>query len=739
MNLKRTSAAIAAAVALVACLDAGEALAQARPRVALVLGGGGAKGAAHVGVIKVLEEMRVPVDCIAGTSMGALVGGAYATGMTAAELEKLITGVRWQDTFTGVAREDRPVHRKQNDFLFTIGLEIGIKDKVRTQGGLVPSQQIEDILRGIAARSGGMRDFSNLPIPYRAVATDILKGDFVVLDRGSLGAAMRASMAVPGAFAPVEIDGRMLVDGMLVRNLPVDVGRKLCGDVVIAVSLASPPPKAEDMSNVLSVLGQAINLGTDLNERAQLATLAKDDVAVIVQMGTMGAGDFQLVPEAIPLGERTARELAPRLKRLSVSPEAYAAWRAGLGSATAAAGEIGEVVVTGTQVVNPAVIEAQIRSRAGEPYDPQKAGADANRIYGRGDYERVDYRYGEPPRRLEYHVSEKSWGPNYLLFDLSLLSDFGGDSIFSLRAEYQRRWLNSLGGEWRTMLQIGKPLGLVTEFYQPIDPAQRFFVAPAAYYGRTDTNVYSGEDALAQYRVTRYGLTLDAGVALNTWGEARLGIDVGGLSATREVGTLDFPDVHGINRGAFVGRFVYDTLNQAYFATRGSYALANAYVSSKSLGADDAYQRLSGGGQTVFSWRRAVVTASLEGGTPLGSTLPPYDQFSAGGPFRLSGLRVGQLRGQEYLIGSVNFRYRIAEITEALGSSVYAGATLEAGNVYKRLDGSSATGALFSSALYLGADTRIGPAYLAVGLSDTGQRALYLFIGSPAAGGLRSN
>jgi NTE family protein len=284
-------------------------------------------------------------------------------------------------------------------------------------------------------------------------------------------------------------------------------------------------------------------------------------------------------------------------------------------------------------------------------------------------------------------------------------------------------------------VQIGRPLGLVTEFYQPLDAAQRFFVAPAAYYNRSTTQLYDGEDAVAQYKVSRYGLTLDAGIALDTWGEARIGLDFGSLSATRDIGTLAFPDVRGVDRGAFTGRFVYDSLNQPYFATRGSYGLANVYASSKSLGADDAYQRLSGGLQTVFSWRRSVVTAGFEGGSALGSTLPNYDLMTAGGPFRLSGLRVGQLRGQEYAIGTVNFRYRVAEITEALGTSAYAGVTLEAGNVYKRLDGSQGRGALLSSALYLGADTKIGPAYFAVGFSDTGQRAVYLFFGSPAAAG----
>ncbi len=736
MNLNRVAAVALAGMALAALLlHAGAGLAQQRPKIGLVLGGGGAKGAAHVGVIKVLEEMRIPVDCIAGTSMGALVGGAYASGLNAEELEKLVTGVRWQDTFTGVAREERPVRRKQTDFLFTLGLEIGIQNKVRTAGGLVPSQQVEEILRRIAAISRNVTDFSRLPIPYRAVATDILNGDVVVLDQGDLGAAMRASMAVPGAFAPVTIGGRVLVDGMLVRNLPVDIGRKLCGDVIIAVSLASPPVKAEDMSNVLAVIGQAIALGTDLNERAQLATLGKNDVAVIVPMGTMGAGDFQLVPEAIPLGERAARALAPQLKRLSLSPQAYAEWRASLGSATALAGTVDEIRITGTETVNPAIVQAQIRTKPGDQYDAQKAAEDANRIYGRGDYERVDYRYSDPPRRLEYHVTEKSWGPNYMLFDLSLLSDLQGDAAFSIRADYQRRWLNSLGGEWRSTVQIGRPLGLATEFYQPLDAAQRFFVAPAAYYSRSTSQLYDGEDAVAQYKVTRYGLTFDAGIALDTWGEARVGIDLGSLSATVDIGTPAFPDVQGIGRGAFTGRFVFDTLDKPYFATRGSYALANVYASSKSLGADDAYQRLSGGLQTVFSWRRSVVTAGFEGGSALGSTLPNYDLFAAGGPFRLSGMRVGQLRGQEYAIGTVNFRYRVAEITEALGTSAYAGVTLEAGNVYKRLDGSQGRGALLSSALYLGADTKIGPAYFAVGFSDTGQRAVYLFFGSPAAAG----
>ncbi|HSQ02397.1 MAG TPA: patatin-like phospholipase family protein, partial [Burkholderiales bacterium] len=254
-----------------------------RPKIGLVLGGGGAKGAAHIGVIKVLEEMRIPVDCIAGTSMGAIVGAAYATGMSAHELETVITAVEWKDILASAPRQEVPVHRKNLDFIFTLGLEVGMKDgSVVMPGGLVPTHQIEGLFRRIVVGAGELSNFNELPIPFRAVATDLESGAMQVFDRGDLSVAMRASMAVPGAFAPVDYQGRLYVDGMLVRNLPVDVARKMCADVVIAVPVGNPAATRESLGTLLGVAGQALNIAIAANENEQLATLTPKDVSIPV-------------------------------------------------------------------------------------------------------------------------------------------------------------------------------------------------------------------------------------------------------------------------------------------------------------------------------------------------------------------------------------------------------------------------------------------------------------------------
>ena len=292
-----------------------------RPRIGLVLGGGGAKGGAHIGVIKVLEEMHIPIDCIAGTSMGSIVGAAYASGDSATELEQVVTSINWRQVLATVPRADIPYHRKSLDAYFTNGIETGFKNgSVTAPGGLVPTHQIEGLFRKIVASAGGVSDFNKLPIPFRAVSTDLESGDVVVFDNGDLAQAMRASMAVPGVFAPVEANGHIYADGMLVRNLPVDVARQTCADVVIVVPLSNPDPPRSSLKSLLGVAGQAMNIAIEANERAQLATLTDRDVEIKVVLKDISSGDFDKVPDAIPIGEAAARAAAPQLARYSISP-----------------------------------------------------------------------------------------------------------------------------------------------------------------------------------------------------------------------------------------------------------------------------------------------------------------------------------------------------------------------------------------------------------------------------------
>lgn len=705
-----------------------------RPRIGLVLGGGGAKGAAHIGVIKVLEEMRIPVDCIAGTSMGSIVGAAYATGMPAQQLEQIITAVKWKEILASAPRQEIPVHRKSQDFVFTMGLELGVKaGALVPPGGIVPTHQIDALLRRIVAGAGNASDFDALPIPFRAVATNLETGAMTVFDRGDLAMAMRASMAVPGAFAPVEYDGQLHVDGMLVRNLPVDVARSACADVVIAVPVGSPPRPREMLGSLFAVAGQAMDIAIDANEKAQLATLGEGDVAIPVVLDGIGSVDFAKVPDAIPIGEEAARRVADALSRYRLPPGEYAEWRTGLVKAAAGpAVRIDELRLTGFEATNPEVARTFIRSRAGDPYDPQKADADATRLVGRGDYSAVSYGIDNADGRnvLTLKATEKPWGPNYLLSDINLSTDFRGDTAWGLRMDYERRWLNSLGGEFRTALQFGRPNFFGAEFYQPLDLGQRFFVAPSVFANQTLAYLYGSGGRIAQLDSRRYGIQLDAGAALGTWGEFRAGIMRGEYTADNRIAGSPFPDPGPNALGAFTTRFIYDTLDKRMFATRGAYAIVTGHLSETGLGAEKDYRTVAFQVQKTASFGRNVWTALLRGGSDLDSDPPFYDQFKVGGLFNFSGYRVGELIGREYAFGALQLRRRVADLNETLGTGVYVGATVEVGNVFERFDAVPSRGLLAGGSVFVGIDSKVGPIYLAYGLSQGGHHALYLYVGA---------
>ena len=350
-------------------------------------------------------------------------------------------------------RDDVPDHRKSMDAAFTNGIETGYKNgTVTAPGGLVPTHQIEGLFRRIVASADGVSNFSALPIPFSAVSTDLESGAVKVFDHGDLPIAMRASMAVPGVFAPVEYKGRLYADGMLVRNLPVDVARETCADVVIAVPLGNPGRHARPQGAARG--GQSGDEHRDRSQRAaQLATLTDKDVVVKVVLPDISSGDFDKVPDAIPIGEAAARAAAPQLARYSISPEAYAQWRAGLPRINGVgAVKIDEVRLAGFSVTNPEVMRTFIRVKAGDTYDAQLAAQDTDRLVSRGDFVSVDYRLEviDGKNVLTYTATEKPWGPNYLLFDLNLSTDFHAETAWGVRTDIENRWLNSLGGELRT-------------------------------------------------------------------------------------------------------------------------------------------------------------------------------------------------------------------------------------------------------------------------------------------------
>ena len=339
-----------------------------RPRIGLVLAGGGAKGGAHVGVLKVLEEMRVPIDCIAGTSMGALVGAGYASGIPANALQEFLVEIDWKSVVGGLGQRDlQPIEQKRAGVTYSNNFELGLKDKrVVVPGGIVNTSGIEDLLRTYVARARMQSSFDRLPIPFRAVATDMITGEMVVLDKGDLATAMRASMAIPGAFAPVVTDEYILADGGMVRNIPVDVARELCADVVIVVNLVEPSAQREKLQSATQLLTRSTDVMLQANETLQLRTLTERDVRIDVAMGDIGTADFERVPDTIPLGEAATRAAADRLARLAVPEPEYLAWRQKVTASQHIEARLADVRYEGLERVNPAYLEQQAQVRAGQ-------------------------------------------------------------------------------------------------------------------------------------------------------------------------------------------------------------------------------------------------------------------------------------------------------------------------------------------------------------------------------------
>ena len=714
-----------------------------RPRVGLVLAGGGAKGGAHVGVLKVLEEMHIPIDCIAGTSMGALVGGGYASGIPAAELEKFVTGIDWKAVVGGVGRRDlETIEQKRAGATYSNEIEFGLQNKrVVLPAGIVNTSNIEDLLRSYVAASRAQADFDKLPIPYRAVATDMVSGKMVVLADGDLATAMRASMAIPGAFAPVMTDKYILSDGGMVRNIPVDVARDLCADVVIVVNLVEEEVKREKLQTATQLLGRSSDVMIVANENLQLETLTDRDVRIDVIMGDITTADFERVPETVPLGEKATREMAARLAPLAVPEAQYHAWRASVTAGQNIETRLADVQYKGMERVNPEYLKGRAQVKPGDTVDTAKISAEARRMSALQEFESVEYRLTGDPENptLEWWPQEKRWGPNYLKFDLGLYGSEDGDLGFVVYAKHTRTGLNSLGAEWRNQVQLGYFNNLSTSFYQPLDVAQRFFIEPKAFLVRSWEDVFFDNERLARYKFADRGGNFDVGVNISDDAQIRAGYLYARREATVETGSPILPEVTRDDAGLTVAA-TYDSRDTAFNPTRGvAAALEYAYIDD-SLGAELDWERLELGIGMAVPVRSDVVWMTLAGGTDLNSAMPRDRNFMLGGPGSFPGFELGELRLTDYWTASGSYLWKIKDIMSIRGQALYAGVRLEAGQVFGRLESEILPGfgddeVIYGGSLYLAGRTQAGPLTLGLGVTSTDSWSLWIAVGRPIGNG----
>jgi NTE family protein len=711
-----------------------------RPRICLVLSGGGARGMAHIGVLKVLEELKVPIDCIAGTSMGAVVGGLYASGMSAHDIDTTMRSVDWQEAFRDAPpRRDLAFRRKQDDRNFLVRLPLGVKHgKILLPKGFIQGQKLQETLRQLTLPFSNSTDFDLLPTPFRAVATDLITGNAVLMDKGDLAIALRASISAPGVFAPVESHDTLLVDGGLAENLPIDVARQMHADILIVSDVSFPLQPRAALDSALEISNQMLAILVRKDADRQRATLSAADVLIEPTLGTTSSTDFTAANSTIAAGERAARAMLAKLDGLSVGDAAHGSYLARRASREPGLPPIRFVRVDALSKRYEKTIMAEVRPLLDKPLTSAAVGERITELYGLGNFETLDYSLvthgtGEDEEAgLEIRARRKSWGPNYVRFGLNLEDDFQGNSRYNAAARFIMTELNTLGAELVTDVQIGVDQKVAAEFYQPLNASRSWFIAPSVRIEGKDLPIYTNNVEVADFRVRELEGDLDVGTTLSNWGEIRVGIHRTNGATREHFGKPDLVQSQ-YNNGELFMKFSYDRLDNVHFPRDGQTFTVQWDANRTDLGADTSFDKVQAdwlmarsiGRNTFLFWTTAGSTVAGN----IGATQLP-DFYSLGGFFNLSGLAPQSLLGPNYAITRAIYFRRVSRGGEGLFEfPVYLGMSLELGNTWEHRGDISFGSARKDGSVFIAFDTFLGPIYLGTGYDSSGTSSFSLFLG----------
>jgi NTE family protein len=706
-------------------------------KTCLVLGGGGARGAAHIGVLRVLERERIPVDCITGTSMGAIAGGLYAAGYDADAVEGVLQGIDWKDMFRDdPVREELPMRRKEDELRFLGGIELGLKNgSIALPRGMIQGQKLQLLLRRLLLSTAQLEHFDQLPIPFRSVATDIANGEKVVFADGDLAMAIRASMSVPGAFAPIRYRGRLMVDGGIVDNVPIDIARELGGTRLIVVNVAEPLLGEDKLNSPFSIANQM--LGTLMKRETDLQTGTLDpdsDVLLTPDMGDIASADFHRSAEAVQAGQRAAEAALPALRRFSVGEAEYAAFRARHRQPAFDPPLIAFLDVLRGRSRTAAYVEQRLSDTVGKPLDTRQLEKDIGLAYGDGSYERITYTVEQRDGQTGLAVQpvDKGWGPNFLRFGLRLSDDFAGRNSYQLIGEINFTGLNERGGESRNRIELGRVTGLHSEFYQPFGDAGQFYVAPYLDYRAYNFPLgvdNTANDALAEYRRSRVLGAVELGYTPNsTWRLSATG-EYGYDEARRRVGPPDLPGGISNTYGGLLLRATRDSLDDSGFPSRGTRLdLSHEFLFSSPDDTSSDVSRLSW--DTAFSrgpnrWLLGARVHSSGGDNNLLSTFG-----TLGGLGNLSGYTENQLLANQIALGRLVYYRRMTDAERLVSVPVYLGGSLEAGGIWNSREAINRDDLIGAGSVFVGVDTFLGPLFLGFGHAEGGNNSFYLSFGS---------
>ncbi len=702
-------------------------------KLVLVLSGGGARGAAHIGVLKVLEELHIAPDLIVGTSMGSIVGGLYAAGWSPEEIENLLSTIDWNAVFSDkIPRGDLSFRRKQDDRPILIQARLYFKGfKPYLPAGILGGQRLELLMDALQTESASAAHLDDLNIPFRAVAADITSGQAVVIDNTSLATAMRASMSIPGAFAPVELDGRKLVDGGSVANLPVGIAKQLGATSVIAVDISSPLIADEDeLDSFFSVFNQLNSLLTVGNRDRDVALLEDNDVLIQPDLGDISFVGFDHALEAVGIGETSAREMAETLSRFATEDDEWDEFITRQRRRPREPMTIERVRIVNTAPISDAIVRRALSLELPETYEPKTLLENLMQLHSLRYFGIIDYRIEgeEGDRELVITTPPRPSGRGSVQVGFGFSDDFDGNVGYTLSARHQLLAVNRRGGEWQNILQLGTVGLFESRFYQPFDNSMHWFFEPSIGLRRELADLWADGKPVVQYEIESVAAGLAAGRVLGRWGEVRATAFTGEVRGSPRIGDPSFP-ADQERRGGFNLGFTVDTVDQVAFPRHGVEAHAYYERSSKALGAENDTDLAAAHVGYSLSFGNSTFTPYLEYGENFENTLDYLNLFKLGGLGRLSGLGRNELLGEKLALARLLYYYRLSNFRAAgFRVQVYAGASLEAGNVYAREESITGSSLLTAWSLFIGADTPLGPVFLGFGRTEDRDR-IYLTIG----------
>jgi NTE family protein len=698
-----------------------------RPQIGLALGGGGAPAMSEIGVLQWFEEHHIPVDRIAGTSMGSMVGGFYATGQSIPELKRVMTADVFQQVFRfGSAYKSLNYRRREDSRELPNAATIGLRHGISLRNSILTDSGLNELLDRQFLAYGDKTNFDSLPIPYRCLTTDLTDSKTVVFSQGSLPDAVRASISIPGLYRPVEINGHRFVDGAVLQNLPVMTVRSMQADVVIAVSLPLSPVSKGELDSLLGVLQRSFGVAIEGNERR---SRLQADVLIMPDVSKFGAGDYLKADELAKTGYAAAEEHKAELMKYALNDADWQQYLAVRSSRTRGVpGNVENVVVEAPNANIKHVVEQKFHDVQGAPLNPRRVEAllDDIRSDGRygADYS-VDYVEGDIRRPvLRVMVTDKTTGPPFLLLGANMVAETGPLTRASLEARLLYQDLGGYGSELRGVVQAGSQTEISAEYYRRLT-SNGFFLAPKLTFTRMPFNIYSDQLRISERINQNAGGGVDAGWSDGKHMELRAGWMSGYRRWQESIGVDAMPSYGGGWQTARA-QFVFDNQDRALIPQFGIRSVTSVGYLYNAVGSENAPQMSTQFGYAHQFAKKNLFDFGVDAGTMLHRNVAQPFLYTLGGPLRLAASAVDEYRGTDYFLVTPAYLRRIAKLPEPLGQSIYVGTAYEAGQMR-----SPFAPTVTRQDVYVGvvAETPFGVISFGPAIGDAGRRKLVFTLG----------